>query len=225
MRICYKQIRQIVSRSILKSDLIGVREAVTRPGDDLELGVLAKPLSRYTPMENRHQLQCNQRVTCEIPTFLLRKVLPLDELERLSTANKKQPTKRKARDDANEEVDATPKKRGRSRKETVTPKSITGASPLASAGRSDAMVDLTDLEEEQVQEAIRRSIQGETLKRSNPPPSAYTPSKTSLNAARTLANTLNNSSSSSSKITRPSKPTATPGGSIRAIECIDLTED
>jgi Holliday junction resolvase YEN1 len=189
---------------------IGVTILKTR--EEFERGYSTRPWKTDT------SFNASQRVTCEIPTFLLRKVLPLDELERLSAANKKQPPKRKARDDANQEVDATPKKRGRPRKETVTPKSITGASTLASAGRSDAMVGLTDLEEEQFQKAIRRSIQDETLKRSNPPPSAYTPSKTSLNAVRTL-------NSSSSKSIGPSKPTAVPGGSTREIECIDLTED
>jgi hypothetical protein len=49
MRICYKRIRQIVLGSILKSDLIGVREAVTRPEDDLELRGLAKSLSHVIP--------------------------------------------------------------------------------------------------------------------------------------------------------------------------------
>lgn len=163
-----------------------------------------------------------QRVTCEIPTFLLQDVLPLDKLDGSKTGKNVPPPKRKNPGEADQDADATPKrKRGRPRKNTATPSSISAISPLTPASHSNATVDLVDLEEDHVQEAIRRSIQDQTLKRSDPSPSAHTSSKTSPNTSRALVRTLNGRS----KTSRPSKPTVTPRRSIWETECIDLTEE
>ena len=232
------------NRSLPRELVHGIELANTRAKkteEEEELAALEKKLSfspfgvtilnspaeferRYStrPWKTDTSFDPNQRVTCEIPTFLLQDVLPLNELDRSKSGKKTQPPKRKNAGEAEQDADATPKKkRGRPRKETATPSSISATSPLTPAGHINAAVDLVDLEEDHVQEAIRRSIQDQTLKRSGPSPSAHTPSKTSSSTSRALARTLDSKSDTS----RPSKPTMTPARSIWETECIDLTED
>jgi Holliday junction resolvase YEN1 len=154
----------------------------------------------------------NQRVTCEIPTFLLQDVLPLDVLEPLKNGGKKQASKRKIQVDLDEETDLAPKKRDRPRKMAASSTSISDASPLAQAGRSNAPVDLLALEDEQIQEAMRRSML------SNPTPSAYEPSN--INGTSILQHVISDRNHAG----LPGKTTA-PTSNFQLIDCIDLTED
>ncbi|EDU49043.1 conserved hypothetical protein [Pyrenophora tritici-repentis Pt-1C-BFP] len=115
----------------------------------------------------------DQRVTCEIPTFLLQDVLPPDVLEPPSAAAKKQQAKRKQQGDSGQ-TETPAKKRGRPRKpdnatgsssaqtshSTISPRfPTTPMTPQTPGTLANMLISLSDDEDEELQEAIRRSRQ------------------------------------------------------------------
>lgn len=139
-----------------------------------------EPLYSTRPSKTDTSFDPEQRVTCEIPTFLLQKVLPLDVLEPPAAGAQKQTPKRKQRDDAEQGDASHAKKRGRPRKKDTAFSSDVIDSPgsralpstpyrrpLAtpnrdssrpSATRTSTAIEFPDSEDEQIKEAKRRSL-------------------------------------------------------------------